>query len=179
VRDHSLARLSAAATAISPVRATFDDWKISACPHHGPSLSIGSDGSYHLGWFTGDGRRGGGVFYARSTSEGRTFGEPQRFGNPESAGHPSVLALGNRVWLAWKEFKDGVGTVLMVTASRDGGARWDAPRVLATTRHQSDHPFLLSDGRGAFASWFSSDEGYRLLPASLAQAGEGAAPTLR
>jgi hypothetical protein len=180
IRDHSLARLSASASDTSPARATFDDWKISACPHHGPSLSVGSDGTYHLGWFTGDGRRGGGVFYARSTSEGRSFDEPQRFGNPESAGRPTVLALGNRVWLAWKEFKDGVGTVLLVTASRDGGTRWDAPRTLATTRHDSDHPFLLSNGKDVFASWFSSDEGYRLLPATpLVQTGEAGRPTRR
>lgn len=179
IRDHSLARLSISASDVLPARATFDDWKISACPHHGPSLSVGSDGSYHLGWFTGDGRNGGGVFYARSTSQGRNFDEPQRFGNPESAGHPSVLALGNRVLLAWKEFKDGVGTVVMMTASEDGGTRWSAPRVLATTRHESDHPFLVSDGRDAFVSWFSSDDGYRLLPASLAQAREARRPALR
>jgi hypothetical protein len=179
IRDHSLARLSASGTNAIPLRATFDDWKISACPHHGPSLSVGSDGAYHLGWFTGDGRKGGGVFYARSTNEGRSFGEPQRFGNPESAAHPSVLALGGRVTMAWKEFKDGVGTVVMTTSSEDGGAHWGASRVLATTRHESDHPLLVSDGRAAFVSWFTSDDGYRLMPASQALTGDASHPTSR
>jgi hypothetical protein len=168
VRDHSLARLSLGGDEVQPARATFDDWKISACPHHGPALAVGGDGSYHLAWFSGDGRRGGGVFYARSGSQGRSFGEPRRFGNPESAGHPSVLALGSRVLLAWKEFRDGVGTVVVTSSSEDGGARWSEPRLVATTRHESDHPFLLSDGKEAYVSWFSSDEGYRLLPAAPA-----------
>lgn len=180
VRDHSLARLSAAASEVMPARATFDDWKISACPHHGPALAVGGDGSYHLAWFTGDGHRGGGVFYARSSNQGRSFGEPRRFGDPESAGHPSVLALGNRVLLAWKEFKDGVGTVLMTSSSEDAGGSWSEPRLAATTRHESDHPFLLSDGKEAYVSWFSSDEGYRLLPAPRTQAAEtGPAGVLR
>lgn len=162
IRDHSLARLLPAGGAVT--RATFDDWKIEACPHHGPSLSIASNGTHHLAWFTGDGRKGGGVFYARSSDVGRTFSEPVRFADAELGGHPSVLSLGSSVFLVWKQSVDG--TALMAAASHDGGKTWSAPRVLAQTRHGSDHPLLVSDGRDALVSWFSADEGYRLLSLS-------------
>ena len=53
-------------------RASFDDWQINACPHHGPSLSVGPDGVRHLAWYTGDGKAGGGVFYARAEAGDRS-----------------------------------------------------------------------------------------------------------
>ena len=162
IRDHSLARLDPAG--VSVTRATLDDWKIEACPHHGPSISIGADGTHHLAWFTGDGRKGGGVFYARSSDLGRTFAEPLRFGDAEAASHPSVLSLGSSVFVVWKHAVDGAA--VMSAASHDGGKTWSKPRLAAQTRHGSDHPLLASDGREVLLSWFTADEGYRLVSLS-------------
>jgi hypothetical protein len=162
VRDHSLVRLTP--TVGAPTRATFDDWKIEACPHHGPALSIAADGTQSLAWFTGDGRNGGGVFYARSSDAGKSFSKPIRFADAELGSHPTVLSLGSDVYLAWKQ--SGSGTSVMLAASQDGGASWSDPRVLARTKHGSDHPLLVSDRREVLLSWFSADEGYRLIPTS-------------
>jgi hypothetical protein len=59
VRDHSIARLDGPG---SPAvqRATDDGWRIDGCPHHGPALAVGPDGTWHLAWFTGEGKRSGG-----------------------------------------------------------------------------------------------------------------------
>jgi hypothetical protein len=167
IRDHSLARLASAGPSVK--RVTFDDWKIEACPHHGPSLSIAPDGTHHLAWFTGEGVKGGGIFYARSSDRGASFSTPVRFVDAENGRNPSVLSLGSSVFVVWKQ--TGAGAALMSAASADGGKTWGQPRQLATTSHGSDHPLLLTDGREPLVSWFATDEGYRLLSLSAKTAG--------
>ena len=48
-RDHALLKLDGQSVM---QRASQDGWELDACPHHGPTLSIGEDGIYHLAWFT-------------------------------------------------------------------------------------------------------------------------------
>jgi hypothetical protein len=78
--------------------------------------------------------------------------------------------------MAWK--KSGDGTAVMLADSADGGKSWSTPRVLAQTKHGSDHPILVSAGGEALLSWFSADEGYRVISLSskLAVAGPAPAP---
>jgi hypothetical protein len=175
IRDHSLARL--ASTGPSVTRATFDDWTIDACPHHGPSLAIAADGTYHLAWFTGDGRKGGGIFYARSSDAGASFSAPVRFVDAENGRNPSVLNFGGNVFVVWRQ--TGAGAALMSVVSADGGKTWGQPRQLAQTKHGSDHPLLLTDGREPLVSWFAADEGYRLLSLAPQTAGAPAGAPVR
>lgn len=158
IRDHSLAVLGAGA----PSRATFDDWKINACPHHGPSLAIGADGTYHLTWFTAEGKAGGGLFYARSTDGGRSYGAPRKLAPPSGASHPYLLARGRSVHLAWKESR-GDGSVIRTARSLDGGMTWGETRDAAATSGRADHPLLVADARQAYLSWFTDADGYRLI----------------
>jgi hypothetical protein len=161
-RDHGIVRFVAPATPAEPHRATGDGWKIDACPHHGPSLSIGADGTYHLVWFTGVGPAGPGSFYARSTDGGQTFSAPTRVAPPDIVGHAVVLSHGPRVVVAWKGSAGPDGRAVEVMESGDGGATWSAPRPVAWARGASDHPFLLAHEGAIFLSWHSA-EGYRLV----------------
>ena len=160
VRDHSIARLEEGRQPVIE-RATDDGWRIDGCPHHGPALAVGRDGTWHMAWFTGEGKRGGGLFYQRSADGGRSFSEPMQLASGH-ASHPAVLAIGTTVWLAWKD-TDGDTTVVRTLHSDDGGAHWSAPRVAARTRGASDHPLLVARREAAFLSWLASDEGYRLI----------------
>lgn len=158
-RDHALLRLDGAS---APVRASDDDWRVDGCPHHGPALSIGPDGVYHLAWFTGAPGRAG-LYYRRSHDRGHGYTEPMRFGNPEAQpGRPQVLSRGSYVALAWKEF-DGKSSLVRAMTSRDGGVRWSAPETLARTEGASDHPQLLSDRGRVFLGWQTVNEGFRLI----------------
>jgi hypothetical protein len=75
-----------------------------------------------------------------------------------------LLALDDRVWLAWKEF-DGALTTISAMVSRDGGDHWSKPAVVARTDDASDHPLLIADtGKHVRLSWLTQREGYRLLP---------------
>lgn len=162
-RDHAIATLTGPRTVGPAHRVSRDDWEIDACPHHGPAVAVGEGGSYHVAWFTASATRSG-LFYARSTDAGASFGAPLSLGDPaRQPARPQLLALGGRLWLAWREY-DGAATHAVVMSSRDDGRSWSAPRALARTAGTADHPLLVGDGRRAWLSWLTRDEGYRLLP---------------
>jgi len=161
IRDHALVKLD---SKMAPVRLSHENWNIAACPHHGPSLSIASDGVYHATWFS-NATELHGLFYAHSADRGKTFSSPLNFGNPEAQpAHPYVLSLGSRVYLAWKEF-DGENTSILGMRSGDGGKSWSTPEKLATTADVSDWPLLIGKSDHVYLSWNTKNEGYRLIEA--------------
>jgi hypothetical protein len=160
-RDHAVMTFVDPATPAPLNRVSTDNWKIDVCPHQGPSLAV-SGGTYHVVWFT-DGQARQGVFYARSSDGGGHFSEPMALGAGHRAERPAVMAMGSRVWLAWKEF-DGEATTVKLMMSGDDGASWAAPQTIASTADASDHPLLVGDGHHAYLSWLTANEGYRLRP---------------
>lgn len=162
VRDHALLKPREDGAEWTTVRATEDDWGIEACSVHGPALSIGRDGRYHIAWFT-QGKKRQGLFYAHSDDQGRRFSEPMALGDSARLpGHPDLLVLGDRVILAWTEF-DGRKNRVMIKQSDDGGKTWSQAVATAESDSEVDFPFLVTDGRTVFLSWNSLDKGYRLI----------------
>ncbi|MGH8548563.1 MAG: sialidase family protein [Methylococcales bacterium] len=163
IRDHELAKADAAG-GWAKSRVSEDEWRIQACPTDGPALAIGTDGRYHIAWFTQGSVRQG-LFYANSSDRGQHFSKPMPIGSNQDQlpGHPAVISLGSRVILTWSEF-DGISTRIMILQSHDRGNRWSQARSVAESTSESDYPFLLSDGQGIFLSWNSQIEGYRLIP---------------
>jgi hypothetical protein len=160
VRDHALARLDDGEPELH--RVSVDGWAIDACPHHGPAISIASDGVYHVVWFTNAPARQG-LHYARSEDAGRTFSPPMPLGAAQAAAsRPHVLSLGARVQLVWNEVH-GEESVLLGMASLDGGASWSAARALARTPGPADHPSLLAHEGRVYAAWYSPARGFRLI----------------
>jgi hypothetical protein len=165
IRDHAMVRLSADGAAGPVTRVTADDWELNACPHHGPSLSMGEAQSMHIVWFTGESPRGPGAFYGRLDAAGRLETAPRRLGPAEpSTGHGVVHADGSHVTVIWKEGRKGGGSTVRVIESPDNGLTFTDPRELAATAGPSDHPFLVDTPEGLLLSWFSAREGHRLLP---------------
>jgi len=70
IRDHALAELSANGSAAPLRRASFDDWRIDACPHQGPAHAYAADGMRHQVWFNGNEGSKGGVQYAAFAADG-------------------------------------------------------------------------------------------------------------
>lgn len=161
-RDHMVAKLSADGTALVGGRVSVDEWA-TTCPHQGPALAINSAGRWHVAWFT-RGKQRQGLFYARSADGGKSFSEPEKLGDSERApSRPQLLAAGDRLYRAWKEF-DGTTTTIALQSSRDGGKSWTAARVVASTADASDHPLLVESKGAAYLSWLTREEGYRLIP---------------
>jgi hypothetical protein len=148
-RDHAIAKLTPEGPS-AVRRVTFDRWTIDACPHHGPSLAIGPDGTRHAVWFNQI-QNAGRVFYGQLASERAS----QLRTLPAGASHADVLANGATVAVAWKRY-DGKATLIETLLSDDGGDNFRAGPVLATTR-SSDQPRLISRGKGAVLVWRQED----------------------
>jgi hypothetical protein len=163
VRDHAVIAFPDLATPGEVRRVSNDDWQIAACPHHGPSLSISSAGTYHATWYT-SGKIRKGLFYARSQDEGRTFSDPVAIGRADrNPTRPYVLAGPRGTAMVWKEF-DGEKTTVNLMTSHDDGKSWSKPSVISSTSDTSDHPLLVSDGQRMFLSWMTKADGYRFQP---------------
>lgn len=164
-RDHEVGRIVADGAGVSGVRVSEDDWAIDACPHHGPSLAVDGRGARHFSWYTGGAKRSG-LFYARDAGPDSSFSPPQPIGDAGRApSHPALLALGDTILRAWKEF-DGERTAIMAQWSSDRGDTWSAPAEAAATADASDHPLLIAKNGRAYLSWLTKAEGYRLTPLS-------------
>jgi hypothetical protein len=157
VRDHALAVLRPDGTVTDLRRVTFDDWRIDACPHHGPSLVADAAGTLHAVWFDQPSDDAG-VFYGRLT-EGRVEGQ-RRIGGATAA-HADILADHDRVVIAWKEF-DGSTTRLRALISDDGGGTW-SERELGGTVDASGQPQLLRVGQQLIVFWNTRVDGLTLV----------------
>jgi hypothetical protein len=163
IRDHAVITFADGKTPGPLYRVSVDDAKIDACPHQGPSLAIGPDGVYHATWFA-LGRKLKGLYYAHSDDGGKSFSTPMRLVDPKAqTSQPFVLAAHGVVYLAYKSF-DGVMTTIDMMTSRDAGKTWSEPRSMAMTHDASDHPMLIASPAGAYLSWLTVQEGYRLIP---------------
>jgi Neuraminidase (sialidase) len=163
VRDHAVVTFADQKTPGEVHRVSQDDWQVAACPHQGPSLSIATDGTYHVVWYT-NGKARKGLFYAQSRDGGKTFSQPMPIGRPDrNPSRPYVMAGPQETEIVWKEF-DGEKTSVNLITTTDAGRTWSQPRVIASTADSSDHPLLVSNGRQTYLSWMTKADGYHLQP---------------
>jgi len=156
IRDFALAYLDDGQVK----RASDDQWRIEACPHHGGDIATDTRGGLHLVWFTNGATRQG-LFYKRV--DGVHESAPLSFGDAAAqAGHPAVAVAGDTVVLTWREF-DGMAYAAWAMRSDDGGVAWGAPQRLAKSAGAADYPQPLSDGSRIRVVWNSAREGLRVL----------------
>ena len=160
IRDQASQVISAKGA--EPIRRVADDeWKTDACPHHGPSIAVSGTGKFHVAWYTQGSKRSG-VFYANSSNQGMTYSKPVRIGaEGANVSRPYLLALGQQVWMVWKEF-DGSNSSVYLKQSRDDGKTWSESTMIAKTSGYSDHPLLVSQQGEVFLSWLTRADGYQL-----------------
>ncbi len=159
IRDHALVKFNDWNTPGDTQRVGQDNWKIDACPHHGPGLSISASSIYHEVWFSNSPTHQG-LFYAYSTDSGQHFSEQLKFGN-DGASHPHVLALGSQVRVVWQEF-DGTNNIIKLMNSADDGKSWSKPEMVALTEHSGDQPFLVGDDVNFYLSWKTQQHDFQL-----------------
>lgn len=147
VRDHAIAMLKPDGSVAAMHRATFENWCLDACPHHGPSVAQDAEGHLHAVWFSGAPQNEG-VFYGRVDRRGED--SSRRIGGA-AAEHADIGAAGHRVAIAWKEF-DGTRTRLRGMISEDEGTTWKE-RELAGSIDPADHPHVLSFHQQFYVLW--------------------------
>ncbi len=167
IRDHAIAMLTLDGKSGPIQRTTFDDWRIDACPHQGPSIAYASDGARHQTWFSVKEGEGG-IFYGRAGAKGQ-LEAPIRLGTSQ-AKQADVAVSGKRIAIVWKQF-DGEATTLMERTSIDNGRTW-SEKQLARTAGDSDRPQLVNAPSGMLAAWPTQDEGirvFRVMPSRRAK----------
>ena len=167
IRDHATQIISSKGSE-KIRRISNDEWKTDACPHHGPSIAISDSDTIHTAWFT-QGKVRSGVFYAHSKDHGANYSTPIPIGKEGALiSRPNLLAIGNSVWMVWKEF-DGQNALIFMKKSNDDGKTWSPEKSLLQTSGYSDHPLLISMGGQVFLSWLTRIDGYRLIEIGLVE----------
>lgn len=158
VRDHATVELVPDGHVQPLARASFDQWRIDACPHQGPGLAYAPDGTRHQVWFNVK-NDAGGVFYAAASPTGR-LGKATTLGSAQ-AEHADIAVSAADIVIVWKQF-DGKSTAIRSRISNDAGRTWrDAE--LARTRRDSDQPHLVVTPSGILLAWRTQDEGMQLF----------------
>lgn len=159
-RDHMIAEIPAANQAPQPKRATYGKWKVDGCPHHGAALARGGENAhwwgYHMAWFDGGNDESGkqsSLFYARMDGVAWVSSPPKKFGNMQKqAGHPALAAIGEQVWLVWRE-KDADKSQIWLMKSEDEGKSWSNRQLLMEAAGNADYPILLQYGKQVYLVW--------------------------
>lgn len=95
IRDLAVARSEDGGLSFGPpMRIHADEWAHDGCPHAGPALAVDGEDQLHALWYTGT-PSGPGVFHARSSDRGKTFGTPTPLVQGEWV-PPSRVALATR-----------------------------------------------------------------------------------
>lgn len=156
-RDHAFAALGAP----DPqriTRATFDQWQIKACPHHGPGLARAegaqAQAAYHAVWFgirNSENAPVAAVRYGRLDAQGRPLEGSVRPLPDSRAEHADVASIGSKVAIVWRS-SQGEVTTLKAWLSRDSGKTFDV-KVLAQAAGINDHPRLAQNDDRIVVVW--------------------------
>lgn len=147
------------APSATPLRATLDDWHISACPHQGPALVAAAQGGFHAVWFGV--RQDGGtpvaaVRYGRLQADGSPVPDSVQALPDAGAEHADLQATGQQVAVVWRSFDAG-RTSLKAWLSSDGG-RTFALLTLGDVAGPNDFPRLVQQGQRMAAVWRTATE---------------------
>lgn len=157
IRDHAYAVLRTDGQTSQVARATFSDWQIAGCPHHGPGLAIGTDGTRHAVWY--EAKDAPTIHYGQLDSGH----EPKYSQTIAGAGasHADVAVHDRTVWVIWNQV-GADGFALMLRRSTDNGAHFDAAREIARSSGAAGSPQLLLKQGRAFVAW-NTATGFRLI----------------
>ena len=165
VRDHAIAELTPSGKILTTNRASYDQWHINACPHHGPTMVQSTlSENYHMSWFT-NGDLNQGLYYARYSFKDKESTHLFQVDGKPGAGHPYLSEYNEKLHLVWKGF-NGKESLLNIMTSEDDGTTWSEPTSLLKTEKGSDHPFLIQDSNSLYLSWHTDEFGYILLDIS-------------
>jgi len=157
IRDHAYAVLRTDGQASQLERATFSDWQIAGCPHHGPGLAIGSDGVRHAVWYEAKGKPT--IWYGQ-LDLGHAPQHPLAIATA-GASHADIAVHKRTLWVVWNQV-DAHGNALMLRRSNDNGAHFDAPHEIARNNGAVGSPQLLQKQGRAFVAW-NTAAGFRLI----------------
>jgi hypothetical protein len=121
-----------------------------------------------MAYFDGNDAKSG-LYYSRMDGVAWASSPAKKFGdNKNQAGHPALLSMGAKVWLVWREIKDGKSSILGMF-SDDGGKSWNEAKTLASSSQKADYPILIQyksliqDKQRPYLVWNTQKEGLQVI----------------
>jgi hypothetical protein len=140
----------------APVRVSEDGWAIDGCPDDGPSIAVDGGGVLHVAWPTRVSEQGKGIFYSRSTDDGRTFAPRARVDETSGgAGHPQLALAGDRVVVVWDEKGESGRRAQLREIAAGAAAAWPPrlePAVVLAAGPVS-YPAVAATDKATLAAW--------------------------
>ncbi len=162
IRDHAFAIVNSAGIKQPAKRVSTDNWKINACPHHGPSMVMDQNKQLHMVWFTASESRKG-IFYGRLNQSDSEADNLKNLSSAPSASHPYIASHENRLTVVWKIF-DGKQSQIVQVQSKDLGKSWSDAKLIANAKGKSDHPFIISSEKNQWLTWWTQEKGFVVQP---------------
>lgn len=152
------------ATFNQPVRVAADNWKISGCPHSGPSMSLKGNRLY-ITWYSEGDSVNAGIRLAWSEDAGMTFSKPVIASSKVvDADHP-VLSLSEdgRLMIAFQGRdqmeKDGWGVARTYIVEVSESGTLSQPVVIPGNRKSVSYPSIVAGTVGrVFVAWTEGGE---------------------
>lgn len=168
VRDIAvMASRDGGATWAAPIKPRDDGWVFDGCPHAGPSMRVGSDGTVHIAWWTGKAGAAG-VWYASSRDHGMTWrAQPIDTAARSAPAHVQLALSGTGVVVV--VWDDGKGTRpgILLRASTDGGEGFGRRLSLSDGATAAAYPVLAIHGDSLTVAWSqTADSAYRAMMAA-------------
>jgi hypothetical protein len=152
IRDVVTAPVSGGPAA-EPVRVNQDNWVYPGCPHTGPGISIGADGTRHVIWYVGK-QGDAGVFYQRVRENAPVDAAPLALIQAQTmpVAHTTIAALsGGRAVAAYDMTDTGdraIGVSLI------GANRTVVRKHLISNSEGGQYPQVVAAGPGrAIVAW--------------------------
>jgi hypothetical protein len=162
-RDHMVAEIpTQPGQAVFTKRASYGNWKVDGCPHHGGAIASGGEGKdwwgFYLAYFDGQEAKPG-LYFTRVDGEAWSFVPPKKFGNHQKqASHPALMSQGTKAWLVWREV-DGKVNQIYMKFTGDDGRNWSEPKLLLTAEGKVDYPQLLKNNEHVYLLWNTQHKG--------------------
>jgi hypothetical protein len=158
IRDHAYAVLPTDGQTSHAERATFSEWQIAGCPHHGPGLALGNDGTRHAVWYEAKSQPT--IWYGQLVP-GHAPAHPLAIAG-SGASHADVAVHKRTLWVVWNQVNAN-GYTLMLRRSFDNGVHFDDASEIARSDDAVGSPQLLQKNGQAFVAW-NTAAGFRLIP---------------
>lgn len=129
IRDNVVTVSKDGGRTFAPPKVIGDDhWRVSGCPHQGPSLAVDTRSRLHVAWWTAAPGYSS-IRYARSDDGGTTFTAPIALAGSADVmvGHPALAVDGRgEILVAWDQAAGTAASRIATRRSRDGGNSFEA-----------------------------------------------------
>lgn len=146
-------------TFTKPKRISEDNWKISGCPHTGPTIAENNLG-LHFAWFTMG--NGSGVYYCNSKDGAKNFSQRESVSINASAKHPQITSGKNQhIYIVWDEIKEvnGVATYQVGLQERDENGKILTTKFISETNQNAVYPVIKQvQNNNLLIAWVNRDQ---------------------